>query len=197
MTTVLDINLIAGRRRQKQRAITILRCAVYSLIVLFLAVALLYARLTAATKLTQGRIAEVEAKLSDPTLAEAVSRIQFLDGNIGKLEPRVDLLEKVHDSEQAWIQILRDVGACVPTAGNVWLSQLGSHRAEKEQVLSLRGSAFNQSDIGEFMLNLDKPAWSKAPALGFTQMNVTQQGRSVIQFEITVPLSQIIGSGLK
>lgn len=43
MTTVLDINLIAGRRRQKQRAITILRCAVYSLIVLFLAVALLYA----------------------------------------------------------------------------------------------------------------------------------------------------------
>jgi Tfp pilus assembly protein PilN len=195
--TVLDINLIAGRRRQKQRALTILRCSVYSLIALFLAVALLYGRLTAATRLTQGRIAEVQAKLTDPALADAISRISFLDSNIAKLEPRVTLLEKVHDSEQAWIQILRDIGACVPEAGNVWLSQLASSRAEKEQVLSLRGSAFNQTDIGEFMLNLDKPAWSKAPMLGFTQTNVTQQGRPVIQFEITVPLNDIIGSGLR
>ena len=58
--TVLDINLIAGRRRQKQRAVAIMRGAVYSLIVLFVGVAMLYGRLTVATKLTQGRIDQLE-----------------------------------------------------------------------------------------------------------------------------------------
>jgi len=195
--TVLDINLIATQRRQKQRALTIMRCAVYSLIALFLGVAILYARLAVAAKLTEGRIAEVQAKLNDPALSEAVARISFLDSNIARLEPRVDLLEKVHDSEQAWIQILRDLGACVPSSGNLWLSQLSSRRAEKEQVLSLRGSAFNQADVGEFMLNLNKPSWSKTPTLGFSQVNVSSKGRPVIQFEITVPLNYIIGGNLK
>jgi Tfp pilus assembly protein PilN len=195
--TVLDINLIAGRRRQKQRAIAIMRCAVYSLIVLFVGVALLYARLAVVTKLTKGQIAELDAKLSDPAMAEAMTRIQFLDTNIAQLEPRVTLLEKVHSSERAWIEILRDIGACIPAPGNVWLTQLSSRRADKEQVLSVRGSAFNQGDIGEFMLALDKPSWSKAPVLGFTQVNVSQRGRQVIQFEVTVPLTKVIGSDLQ
>jgi len=195
--TVLDINLIASRRRQKQRAVAIMRCSVYSLIVLFVGVALLYARLAVVTKLTKGRIAEVDAKLSDPGTAEAMSRISFLDANIASLTPRVELLEKVHRSERAWIEILRDIGACVPAPGNVWLTQLSSRHAEKEQVLSLRGSAFNQADVGEFMLALDKPAWSKAPVLGFTQLNVTTRGRPVMQFEVTVPLTKVIGSDLR
>jgi len=195
--TVLDINLIATQRRQKQRSITILRCAVYSLIALFVGVAMLYARLVVATRMTEGRITQVQAELSDPARAEAITRINYLDASISKLGPRVALLEKVHSSEAAWIQILRDMAACVPTSGNLWLSQLASKRTEKEQVLSLRGSAFNQADIGEFMLNLDKPAWSKAPALGYSQVSVTGRGRSVITFEITVPLDRMIGSDLK
>jgi len=195
--TVIDINLIAARRRQKQRALTVMRCAVYSLIALFVGVALLYARLAVATRWTQGRIAEIEAQLSDPALAEAVDRIAFLDANIAKLEPRVALLEKVHDSEQLWIQILKDIGACVPLSGNVWLSQLSSRREETKQVLALRGSAFRQADIGEFMLNLDKPAWSEAPTLGFSQVNVSAKGRPVVQFEVTVPLNRVIGSDVK
>jgi Tfp pilus assembly protein PilN len=195
--TVCDINLIAARRRAKQRALAITRFAFYSLTALFLGVAILYARLFVSTKLTEGRIAETEGQLSDPARAEAIARISYLDTNIARLEPRVALLEKVHDSEQAWIDILRDLGACIPPGGNVWLTQLTSQRADKDQVLSLRGAAFRQADIGEFMLNLNKPSWSKAPALGFTQVNVTTRGRPVIQFEITVPLTHIIGSDLK
>ena len=195
--TVCDINLIAGRRRQKQRALAATRCAVYSLIVLFLAVALLYARLAVATRLTAGRIAEVDAKLTDPALAEAMARVQFLDGSIAALGPRVQLLEKVHDSEASWIQILQDIGACVPAPGNVWLSQLSSKRADKEQQISLRGAAYNQKDIGDFMLSLDAPAWSKAPMLGYTQVGAAGKGPSVIEFEITVPLNKIIGSDLR
>jgi Tfp pilus assembly protein PilN len=159
--------------------------------------AMLYARLAVATRITEGRITEIQAKLSDPALADRITRISFLETNIAKLGPRVELLEKVHGSEAAWIQILRDIAACVPTGNNLWLSQLASKRAQKEQVLSLKGSAFNQADIGEFMLNLNRPEWSKVPSLGYSQANVTGKGRSVITFEVSVPLARVIGSDLK
>jgi len=194
--SVLDINLIAGQRRQKQRSLTIMRCAVYTLIVLGVGVAMLYARLAVATRITQGRITEVEAKLSDPALVDRIARISFLETNIATLGPRVALLEKVHGSEAAWIEILRDVAACVPTSNNLWLAQLASKRAQKEQVLSLKGSAFNQADVGEFMLNLDKPEWSKAPNLGYSQVSMSGK-RAVITFEVSVPLTRVIGSDLK
>jgi Tfp pilus assembly protein PilN len=195
--SVLDINLIATQRRQKQRSVTIMRCAIYSLIVLGVGVAMLYARLAVATRIAEGRITEVQAKLSDPALADRITRISFLETNIARLGPRVALLEKVHGSEAAWIQILRDIAACVPTNNNLWLAQLASKRAQKDQILSLKGSAFNQADIGEFMLNLDRPEWSKAPSLGYSQVSMSGKGRAVIMFEVSVPLTRVIGSDLK
>jgi Tfp pilus assembly protein PilN len=193
--TVCDINLIATRRAQKQRALTIMRCAVYSLIVVFLGVALLYARLLVTSWLVQGRIAEVEAKLTDPALADAVERIQFLETNIAELEPRVSLLQKVHDSEQAWIRILQDVSATIPS--RVWIAQFTSHRGPDEQSLSVRGSAHNQRDIGEFMLQLEKLSWSGPPTLAYTQASINIRGADVVDFEINVPLKRSIGSDLQ
>ena len=152
--SVCDINLIATRRRQKQRTIALMRCSVYSLIALTVAVALVYAWMSMAMRLTAGRIAEVEARLNDPSLSDAIARIEFLETNIATLEPRVDLLEKVHDSEAAWIEVLRDVGSCIPQG--VWISQLVSHRVQDEHTISIRGSASRQGDmqgdIGEFAL---------------------------------------------
>jgi len=193
--TVWDINLIAARRAQKQRALTIMRCVVYSLLVVLLGVGVLYAKMLVTSRLVQGRIAEVEAKLTDPALADAVERIQFLEAKIAELKPRVSLLQKVHDSEEAWITMLRDMGAAIPD--RVWVSQLASRRESDKQALSLRGSAYNQREIGEFMLRLEKLPWSGVPVLSYTQANVSQPGRSVIDFEITVPLERSIGSNLQ
>jgi Tfp pilus assembly protein PilN len=193
--TVCNINLIAGRRAQKQRAITVMRCAIYSLIALFVGVALIYGWMTAATRLTAGEIAEIDARLTDPALTEAVDRIHFLDANIAKLEPRLRLLEKVHSSEEAWIQILRDIAGCTPR--QVWITQLSSRRQDAKQTISLRGSAYRQRDIGEFMLQLDKPAWSGPPELGVSRSGLGTQGRRVIEFEVSVPLTQMIGSELR
>ena len=48
-----------------------------------------------------------------------------------------------------------------------------------------------------FMLQVEKLKWSQAPGLGFTQANVNLQGRSVVDFEVSVPLNKIIGSDLR
>jgi len=196
---VCDINLIATRRRQKQRAIALMRCSVYSLIALTVVVALVYAWMSMAMRLTAGRIAEVEARLNDPSLADAIARIEFLESNLATLEPRVELLEKVHDSEAAWIEVLRDVGSCIPQG--VWISQLVSHRQQDAHTISIRGSASRQGDmqgdIGEFMLRLDEPEWSRVPMLGYTQASVSSGGRAVADFEVTVPLTRVIGSDIR
>jgi Tfp pilus assembly protein PilN len=193
--TVCDINLIATRRAQKQRTIAVMRCAVYSLIAVLVAVALLYARMWVATRLVEGQIAVVEGELANPTLADAVERIRFLEANIADYGPRVELLEKVHHSEQAWIDILRDLSVSIPKG--VWVSQMTCRRGDQEQTLTFRGSAYSQRNIGQFMLQVEDLDWSKPPRLGFTQKSVTLQGRDVVDFEVTVPLNKVIGSDLR
>ncbi len=193
--TVCDINLIATRRAQKQRAMTVMRCVVYTLIAVLVGVGMVYAKLWVTTRLVQGQIAEMQARLSDPALAGAIDRIQFLETNIADFGPRVTLLEKVHDSEDAWIRILRDSSAAIPSG--VWISQLTSRHGDKEQSLVLRGSAYNQRDIGEFMLQLEDLAWSEVPKLGYTQVKTGGRQQSVVDFEVTVPLNRVIGSELR
>jgi len=195
MMTVCDINLIATRRAQKQRTIAILRCAVYSLIAVMVAITLLYAKIWVATRLVEGQIAVVEGELENPTLAEAIERIHFLETNIADYGPRVQLLEKVHDSEQAWMDILNDLSVSIPVG--VWISQMTCHRGPQDQTLTFRGSAHNQRDIGRFMLQVEELTWSLPPNLGYTQANVSNTGSSLIDFEVAVPLDKPIGSDLR
>jgi Tfp pilus assembly protein PilN len=193
--SVCDINLIAARRAQKQRTIAIMRCAVYSLIAILVGVGLLYAKMWMATRLVEGQISVVEGELANPTLADAIERIRFLETNVADYGPRVQLLEKVHGSEQAWIDIMTDLSAVIPRG--VWVSAMTSRRGPQEQSIALRGSAYNQRDIGQFMLQVEELPWSQPPNLGFTQANVNFQGKAVVDFEISVPLDKVIGSDLQ
>jgi Tfp pilus assembly protein PilN len=192
---ICDINLIAARRRHKQRSVAVMRLATYSLITLLVCVAIVYFYMVVETRLAAGQIADVDAQLSDPALADKIGRIQFVENSMVSLKPRVELLEHVHDSEAAWIRILRDVSACIPST--VWVTHVASQRVDKGQSLSIKGRAFNQKEIGDFMLALDEPSWSGAPKLGFTQVTGTRDAASYIEFEITVPLKRVIGSELQ
>jgi len=193
--TVFSINLIAAKRRQRQRSIALLRLAIYSLIGLAVAVLLIYGQMTVNVEEIRGEIAKVEGELTSPQLADSVAKIQYLEQQTKELGPRVQLLEKVHSSESEWIRILQDISACIPQ--NVWIGQLQSQRNEKEQTLSLRGKAFTQKDVGAFMLALDNPNWSAVPALSYSRVQTDRNAGSVVEFEITVPLQYVIGSELK
>jgi Tfp pilus assembly protein PilN len=194
--TVFNINLIAARRRQKQRAVRLLRIGFYSLIGLVAVVIVVYLKMNLTVAQVTAEIARIDGELSQPELAKATTRIQFLESETAQLTPRVAVLEKVHSSEAEWIRILHDLSACIPA--NVGISQMTSSRADKGQALELRGKALTQSDIGEFMLALDQPVWSGIPALGFSQTTGgTTTQAELVEFEITVPLQSVIGSDLK
>jgi Tfp pilus assembly protein PilN len=194
--TVCDINLIATRRAQKQRAVAILRAAVYSLIVVLVGVSLLYAKMWAATRLVESQIAVVKGELESPDLANGIERVRFLETNISDFSPRVQLLEKVHDSEQSWINILNDLTRSMPRG--VWVEQMSSRHEKAEQTLTFKGAGFTQRDIGQFMLQLEELSWSQPPSLGFTQTDKGKKGSGVVvNFEVTVPLEKVIGSDLQ
>jgi Tfp pilus assembly protein PilN len=194
--TVFNINLIAARRRQKQRAVRLLRIGFYSLMGLVALVIVVYLKMNLTVAQKTAEIARIDGELSQPELAKATSRIQFLESETAQLTPRVAVLEKVHNSEAEWIRILHDLSACIPA--NVGISQMTSSRADKGQALELRGKALTQSDIGEFMLALDQPVWSGIPSLGFSQSTAGSMSQSeLVEFEITVPLQSVIGSDLK
>ena len=194
--TVFNINLIAARRRQKQRGVRLLRIGFYSLIGLVALVIVVYLKMNLMVAQVAAEIASVDGELSQPDLATATSRIQFLESETAQLTPRVAVLEKVHNSEAEWIRILHDLSACIPA--NVGISQMTSIRADEGQSLNLRGKALTQGDIGKFMLALNQPVWSGVPTLSFSQASGGDIVRSeLVEFEITVPLQSVIGSDLK
>ncbi len=195
--TIFNINLIAARRRQKQRALALTRLGVYSLFGLAVAITLLYYVMDARVQQTEAQIADVRGELSSPSLSDSIKRIEYLERETARYQPRVQILEKVHSSESEWIRIISDVGSCTPAGNSLWLTQLTSTRSDKSQAISLRGQAFRQEEIGDYMLKLSQPPWSGDPSLGFTQMRKTMGGTEVIDFEVTVPLQSVIGSDLK
>jgi Tfp pilus assembly protein PilN len=193
--TVCDINLIAARRAQRQRSAALMRFAFYSVAAILVAMGLMYGKMWMATRVVEGQVALVEGELASPQLSDAIDRIKFLETNIADFGPRVRLLEKVHDSELAWISILRDLSVSVPKG--VWIAQMTSHRSDKEQSLTFRGSAYSQRDIGQFMLQVEALGWSQTPTLGYTQANTNPRAREVVDFEVNVPLNKVIGSELR
>jgi Tfp pilus assembly protein PilN len=194
--TVLNINLIAGRRRQKQRTATVVRAAFYSVVGLCALGVLVYLEMVVAAQQVRGGIDTIQAELSSPGTVTKMARVALLEKETQELTPRVQLLEKVHTSEAEWIGILYDISARIPQ--NVWLGQMTTQRTDKQQTIALKGRALRQAEIGAFMLALNEPAWSNSAALTFAQ--AAQDGRSgstAVEFEITVPLKSVIGGNLK
>lgn len=194
--SVCDINLIATRRAQKQRAVAILRTAVYSLIAVLIGVSLMYAKMWTSTRLVESQIAVVKGELESPDLSNGIERVRFLESHIKDFTPRVALLEKVHHSEQAWIDIMNDLTVSMPRG--VWVEQMASRHEKTDQTLTFKGAAFTQRDVGQFMLQIEDLNWSKPPSLGFTQTDKnSKRTGTVVNFEVTVPLEKAIGSDLQ
>lgn len=191
---MIDINLIATRRAHQRRAARLLRFTFYGVIGLAAMTGVLFAYFTLAVSSAEARIAQCEAKLTDPTLAKKLARIDFLEKQNLELAPRVNVLEGVGLSHRQWRRVISDISACLPP--NVWLTQMSSKRDVQEQRLRITGSALSQRDVGDFMLNLKATSWAKPPELSFTQA-VKIARVEVVNFEIEVPMKIVIGSELK
>ncbi|UCH36611.1 MAG: PilN domain-containing protein [Armatimonadota bacterium] len=192
--TSININLIAERRAQKQRSAKLLRLAGYTVLSLIVVIGVMYAYFTIAIGITQGEVVECAAKLSDPKFRADLQRIEYLEQHCAALEPRVNLLEAVHGSQQAWIAVLGDLSRCIPN--NVWLTNVQSRRDQSGQSLSIAGSAASQRAVGDFMLNLKQATWCGDPVLNFTQ-TVGLLDQEVVNFDVTAPIKHPIGSELR
>jgi Tfp pilus assembly protein PilN len=191
---MLNINLIASRRADRQRRLKMMRCSVYGLLTMATAIVVMFAWMTVAMRLTQNEIEECEARLNAPEFVTAIERVNFLKQEIASLEPRLSLLEKVHSSEQDWLDVLDHTSAVIPA--DVWLTEVSSKRDKNIQTLTLRGTALSHHAAGNLMLNLKHADWCGAPQLSFTELSEARTGQEVVNFEILAPLARAIGSDL-
>jgi len=190
----LNINLIASRQAERHRRLKMMRCMVYGLLGMATAIVVMFAWMTVAMRLTSNQIDECEARLNAPELVTAIKRVNFLKQEIASLEPRVDLLQKVHDSEQEWLAVFDHLSAVTPA--DVWLTAVSSKRDQTSQVLTIRGCALSHRSAGNFMLNLKHAKWCGSPQLNFTQLTQRGVGQEVVNFEILAPITRPIGSDL-
>jgi Tfp pilus assembly protein PilN len=191
---MLNIDLIASRRVERQRRRKMMRWSVYGLLGMATAIVLLFAWMTVAIRLTASQIEECEARLNAPEVVTALERVKFLNGEIADLKPRVELLENVHDSEQEWLNVLDHLSAAIPE--DVWLTSVTSKRDKTSQTLTIRGTALSHHAAGNFMLNLKHADWCGSPQLSFTELVEPRAGQEVVNFEILAPIKRPIGSDL-
>ena len=192
---MIDINLIAARRAQRQRTLALMRLAFYGLFGLALIIVLMYAWMSVQTRLMAGQIANADAILAAPDIQANLRRVDYLQGEIQQLAPKVKVLRKVHDSETRWIEVLRDTGASVPA--NVWVDSFASRATEKAgQQISLSGSAFSQRLIGAFMLAVQQEDWCGPIQLVRADASRDPSRGNAVEFEITIPLKEPIGVNL-
>ena len=191
----IDINLIAARRAQRQRALAFMRLSFYGLFGLAILVVLLYAWLTVQIRIVSADIVQTEAVLSAPDMQQSLRRVTFLKGQIRELTPKVQVLKKVHDSESRWLEVLHTVGEQVPAS--VWVTGVASKEGDrKQQVINLSGSADSQRLVGAYMLALQQAQW--CGPLQLLQSDSGNGGRdnNIVDFEIAIPLKESIGVNL-
>ncbi|NIM04146.1 MAG: hypothetical protein GTN69_02995 [Armatimonadetes bacterium] len=191
---MIDINLIAVRRAQRQRVLTLMRLSFYSLFGLALLIVLLYAWLTVQIRLVEGEVSEAEAVLTAPDMQENLRRIDFLKSQIEVLAPKAKVLRKVHESENRWIEVLRDIGTSVPA--RVWVSSVQSRAVDNGQRITLRGGARSQRLIGAYMLAVQGKEWCGPLQLVQADTGKDRSKGEVVNFEVTVPLVEPIGVDL-
>jgi Tfp pilus assembly protein PilN len=191
---MMNINLIAERRAQRQRSARMLRIGGYTVLSLLVAIAVMYTYFSIAVSIVRGEIVEYDAKFGDPAFKSKLERIAYLEQRCAALAPQVELLQSVQDSHQAWIAVLDDLSRCLPD--NAWLTNMQSRRDQTGQSLSITGSALSQRAVGDFMLNLKQAGWCGDPALSFTQ-TVGLLGHEIVNFDVTAPVKKPIGSELR
>jgi len=191
---MIDVNLILQRRQQRARTAKLLRTSVYAIFGLAVLVCLLYAGMTISIWRLKAEIGQCDARLSSPRLVQSLQQVDFLEKETARLHPQVDLLNRVQSSQQCWTTVLKDFSAAVPS--KVWMTGLNSRLENEKQVLTVAGSAFNQSDVGSFMLNLQQARWCEPPALNYTR-TTKQCNRDVVNFEVALAIPKPVGSDLK
>ncbi len=191
---MFDINLIADQRARKMRGRRMRRVTIYSLIGLIVGVGAMFGTMTVNALMLRGRIAEVDAELDNPELRQQLDHYYTLESQLTNLRPRVQLLERVHSSEFAWLLVAHDLGQAIP--GDAWLTRFASKRRDKDHTITVAGVALTQRSVGDYMLALADQPWVKMPDLSFTRRK-TLGGTEVMEYEINLSLAAPVGSFLE
>jgi len=190
---LLHTNFIADQRREKQRVARWLGLG----FALFLAwMGILLALLVFFTFQLGGqrrRLAELEAQRAEHQAA--VQQVRAWQQAQAAFQPRLKLLRQVHQTDQAWRQLLEDLRGLTPEG--LWLtrvevkpSQEQAGPASKETYLGLtiEGATREYAAVASFMQGLVRSAW-----LSEITLETGQEARIGQQLVTSFRLQGVVG----
>lgn len=128
------------------------------------------------------RVEEREAKIAENE--QEIKRLQKIIGEVNELEKQskrlkdqLAVIDKLEKGKRGPVRVLDEMSGSIPK--RVWITSF----RETGGVLSITGSAMDNSDISEFMRAMQKTPYFSEIALKFTQADL-RDGVTVFNFEV-------------
>lgn len=194
-----SINMIAVRGTERKRLEKQIRTTAV-VIVGEVAIALfILGFMTTRVFSASQKINELDLKLM--TLQPTVTKISDYEGQIKKLEPRLNLLSDSRNQTLLWYNVLQDMARSMPQ--NTWLNNMttsvgvvdtsgdaAAKKAGPRTTISVRGQSGSQALVGETMLRMNQFAEFEKVELSYTKEE-QNKNNGTIGFEISAKLKPV------
>ena len=183
------VNLIAERRSKEKRQAMTARAMLYGcggLAALFLSVAI---GTTVDVRRHEGQIAAVDSELQ--MRQKTIDQVQRTQDEIGKLEPRLKLLNTAKDSTKHWYLVFQQTGQGLPATS--WLDSCNISHDDKtsQDSVTLVGQSLSAYTVADTLRQLgEQPMFSSVDLHYLTQPPIDSNPHpgvvQPVRFEVAV-----------
>lgn len=184
---MIRINLIPVKEKKKRQELFIIACVMVGLFLLALGMAWVYGlRLGVRTDL-KNKIQQVEEETKG--YEKQKQEVKDFETNEASLEGIRKTLKTITDSQRKSIFALDLIAAKLPDG--VWLTGITQGKEKDNNVFTLQGYAFSNSNLEDFFNAFQKPgSVFTESTLNLMSINATAGlNRSIHQFQITTKLA--------
>jgi type IV pilus assembly protein PilN len=177
---MIKINLLPFRAARKKENIR-RQISIYLLTVVFVLAVTGYFFLKLNRDISRLETVKTQKKKELASYAQTTKKIRALRVKIDQIKRKLKVIQELETKKTGPVLLLDEIATAVPK-DQVWLTSL----AEREGILTLRGTAKDNNSVALFMTNLDKQKHINSVDLNSAQLReLKQQGINVTDFILT------------
>jgi type IV pilus assembly protein PilN len=177
---MIKINLLPFRAARKKENIR-RQISIYLLTVVFILAVTGYFFLKLNRDISRLETVRAQKKKELASYAQTTKKIRALRVKIDQIKRKLKVIQELETKKTGPVLLLDEIATAVPK-DQVWLTSL----AEREGILTLKGTARDNDSVALFMTNLEKQNHINAVDLNSAQLKeLKKQGINVTDFIMT------------
>ena len=173
---MIRINLLPVRAKKKRNT------SIYQIVAMTAVTMVAFVGAFTVHTVYQNKVEEREKKIAENQIE--IKRLQKIIGEVNELDKQkqrllnqLSVIDKLEKGKRGPVRVLDEMSGSIPK--RVWITSF----RETGGVLSITGSAMDNSDISEFMRAMQKTPYFSDISLKFTQADL-RDGVTVYNFEV-------------